>query len=200
MLGRPHENKNEELSDDSDSGDMGRLKNTSENSSDEDSNLELKQSFPGAFVLYKKEKIAEMKRITPAHKIGKDFSVDDWNRLTDNKKKVYHDRAAAEKLKKEAKRLANRKHKDMKKGEKSAKEETEKVCEIRYAEVIEKRVKKMEVLEAQQEGLKEALSSVEVETSIVMKLSKEKDMMTLSVKEKYVKLFKMHKTCEKKLK
>ena len=135
------ENKNEKSSDDS--GDMGRLKNTSENSSDEDSNLELKQSFPGAFVLYKREKIAEMKRITPAHKIGKDFSVDDWNRLTDNEKKVYHDRAAAEKLKlgkhfrkhiksrgksetekKEAKRLANKKHKDMKEGEKSAKEET----------------------------------------------------------------------------
>ena len=60
-------------------------------------------------------------------------------------------RGKSETEKKEAKRLANRKHKDMKKGEKSAKEETEKVCEIRYAEVIEKRVKKMEVLKAQQE-------------------------------------------------
>ena len=69
--------------------------------------------------------------------------MDYWNRLTDNEKKVYHDRAAAEKLKlgkhfrkhiksrgksetekKEAKRLANKKHKDMKEGEKSAKEET----------------------------------------------------------------------------
>ena len=179
----------------------------------------MKQSFPGAFVLYKREKIAEKKRITPAHKIGKDFGVDDWKRLTDNEKKVYHDRAAAEKLKlgkhfrkniksrgksdtekKEAKRLANKKHKDMKKGEKSAKEETKKVCEIKYAEVIEKRVKKMEVLKAQQEGLKEALSSVEVETSIVKKLSEEKDLMTFSVKEKYIKLFKMHKTCVKKLK
>ena len=179
----------------------------------------MKQSFPGAFVLYKREKIAEKKRLAPAHKIGKDFGVDDWKRLTDNEKKVYHDRAGAEKLKlgkhfrkniksrgksetekKEAKRLANKKHKDMKKGEKSAKKETEKVCEIKYGEVIEKRVKKMEVLKAQQEGLKEALSSVEVETSIVKKLSEEKDLMTFSVKEKYIKLFKMHKTCVKKLK
>ena len=46
----------------------------------------------------------------------------------------------------------------------------------------------------------EALSSAEVETSIVKNLSEEKDLMTFSVKEKYIKLLKMHKTCEKKLK
>ena len=56
-----------------------------------------KQGFLGAFLMFKNEKITQAKLVNPSIVIDKDFAVDLWKAMSQEEKKVYHDKASREK-------------------------------------------------------------------------------------------------------
>ena len=187
---------------------------------DEPKNVKLKlnQSFPGAFLLYRSDKMAKVREDDPhrQHAFGKKFALDDWNNMSYDEKKVYHDKAAGIKHelgdryrqnikaagktyddKKESKKIRNKKYQEKMKAHKRCKEEAEVSCKIKYAEILQKRQDKLDSLKAKREQLALDISAVEIEISIVEKLTVEKEREGFDLKEKYQALYKIHKSCVK---
>ena len=138
--------------------------------------------------------------------------------MSDEDKKVYHDKAASEKVKlgdefrknikskamsgaakKEAKKQANMRHKSLLKEENKNREERQNACKQKYIEVLAKREEKLKELKAKGEIIASEVSGIKVETSITQKLLEEKESLNASLKEKYLVLFKTHRNCDKKV-
>lgn len=191
--------------------------NSVENNPADTSPEKVKQSFPSAFILYKRAKVAEVKIQNPDYRVEKDFCVGSWSNMSDIEKKPYRDLAAAEKLKlgdrfrknikskskslaekKEAKKLSNMKRRDMLKEEEKDSKEKEQICKKKYAEVLQTRQKKLISLKAKGESLTTSVSVIKVEISVIQNLIEDKDTQNSSTKQKYLSLFKTHRNCEKK--
>ena len=63
------------------------------------SHAKVKQSFPSAFIVYRREKVAEVKKQNSDYRFEKDFCVGAWSKMSGHEKKPYCDQAAKEKLK-----------------------------------------------------------------------------------------------------
>lgn len=179
--------------------------------------IKRKQAFPSAFILFKQEKVAEMKLQDPDYKIKTDFCVDKWQKMTDGDKKVYRNKAASEKNrlggefrkdikskaksdteKKESKKLANVTHYNLKKESKKIKAERDAKCSQKYVEILGKRKEKLRYMKSKAQDMSAEVSEIKMETTITKKLIEDKESLNSSLKEKYNVLFKIHRNCKKK--
>ena len=179
--------------------------------------IKRKQAFPSAFILFKREKVSEMKLQNPDYKFKTDFCVDKWSKMTDGDKKVYRDKAADEKNKlgeeyrkdikskamsdtekKESKKLANMRHKSLIKEERKIKEEMDAKCSEKYVKILGKRNEKLKDMKSKAQEMSAEASAIKMKITITKKLIEDKESLNSSLKEKYSALFKIHRNCNKK--
>jgi len=177
-----------------------------------------REMFTGPFLLFKKEKIAMFKESNPNEKIGKDFAVEEWKMASTEQKARYYEQADVEKQEliknksfkktivtnkknleeiKQDKRNRNERYQKAKHEAQIEKEKRFTMLQQKYKEILGKKMQKLAKLKEKNEKLDFMVKQAEVENSVVQQMVKDREGVLVSLKEKYLVLYKSHRSCSK---